>query len=223
MIKSMPTKKVETEVSPEVKLWKENKIEECQMEFSCGGDSMNDYSFNFFNKKGKEVICEELKDYFDNKVFSRVEFYEASDGHYIGEFGVVHITLNDDEDDFEYQKSSKSEWSERYSEDIPIGITTEEAKFIKEKVGNMNGGDGDKNINYKIDCILTDDEEEMVDKLLNRIDDACSEHEFENEQGEPDDFYTWSTNEDGDEIQIKGDNLYVSVSRSFMITKEEDY
>lgn len=217
----MPTKKVETEVSQEVKLWKENKIKECVMEFSCGGDSMNDYDFVFYNNKNKQVECEELKDYFDDVVFREVEFYVNSDGHYIGEFGEVRITLND-EDEFEYEKSSKSEWSERYSEKIPIGITPEEAKFLKEKVENMNGGEGDKNINYKIDCILTDEEEEMVDKLLESIDETCSEYEFSESEGEPEDFYTWSTDEDGGGIEIKGDNLYVDVSRSFMITKEEE-
>lgn len=218
----MPTKKVETEVSQEVKLWKENKIKECIMEFSCGGDSMNDYDFAFYNKKNKPVQCQELKDFFEDEVFKRVEFYVNSDGHYIGEFGDVRITLND-EDEFEYEKSSKSEWSERYSEKIPIGITPEEAKFLNEKVDNMNGGDGEKNINYKIDCIVTDEEEEMVDNILGRIDDVCENHEFSESEGEPEDIYTWSTDEDGGGIEIKGDNLYVDVSRSFMITKEEDY
>jgi hypothetical protein len=216
----MPTKK-DVEVSQEITLWKENKIDECRMEFSCGGDSMNDYDFKFYNKKGKEIVCEELKDFFDNEVFNRVEFYEASDGHYIGEFGEVIITLNDDEDDFEYEKCAKSEWSERYSEKIPIGITLKEAKFLKEKVENMNGGEGEKNINYKIDCIITDEEEEMVDNILDRIDETCSEYEFSESEGEPEDFYTWSTDEDGGGIEIKGDNLYVDVSRSFMVTKEE--
>ena len=218
----MSTKKVEVEVSQEVKLWKENKIEKCIMEFSCGGDNMNDYDFVFYNNKNKQVTCEELKDYFDDVVFREVEFYVNSNGHYIGEFGEVRITLND-EDEFEYEKSSKSEWSERYSEEIPIGITPEEIKFLKEKVANMNGGDGEKNINYKIDCILTDEEEEMVDKLLESIDETCSKYEFLKSEGEPEDFYTWSTDEDGGRIEIKGDNLYVSVSRSFMIIKEEDY
>jgi hypothetical protein len=218
----MQTKKTELQVSPEVMLWKENKIKECVMEFSCGGDNMNDYDFVFYNNKNKQVECEELKDYFDDVVFRQVEFYVNSDGHYIGEFGQVVITLNDDEDDFEYDKQSKSEWSERYSEKIPIGITPEEAKFLKEKVENMNGGEGDKNINYKIDFILTDEEEKMVDKLLESIDNACEEYEFAESEGEPEDFYSWSTDEDGGGIEIKGDNLYVEVNRNFMITKDEE-
>ena len=217
----MPTKKVETEVSQEVKLWKENKIKECVMEFSCGGDSMNDYDFVFYNNKNKPVQCQELKDFFEDEVFKRVEFYVNSDGHYIGEYGEVLIMLND-EDEFEYEKSSKSEWSESYNEEIPIGITPEEAKFLKEKVDNMNGGDNEKNINYKIDCIITDEEEEMVDNILDRIDDVCENHEFANEEGEPDEFYRWTTNEDGDNIEIKGENIYVSVSRNFTIIKEDE-
>jgi hypothetical protein len=220
MKKYMQTKN-DVEVSQEITLWKENKIHECIMEFSCGGDSMNDYDFKFYDKKGKEIVCVELKDFFEDEVFRRVEFYVNSDGHYIGEFGQVVITLND-EDEFEYDKSSKSEWSERYSEKIPIGITPEEAKFLNEKVDNMNGGDGEKNINYKIDCIITDEEEEMVDNILDRIDDVCENYEFQSEEGEPEDTYSWSTDEDGGEIEIKGDNLYVDVSRSFMIIKEEE-
>ena len=213
--------KNDVEVSQEITLWKENKIHECIMEFSFGGDSMNDYDFKFYDKKGKEIVCVELKDFFEDEVFRRVEFYVNSDGHYIGEFGQVVITLND-EDEFEYDKSSKSEWSERFSEKIPIGITPEEAKFLNEKVDNMNGGDGEKNINYKIDCIITDEEEEMVDNILDRIDDVCENYEFQSEEGEPEDTYSWSTDEDGGEIEIKGDNLYVDVSRSFMIIKEEE-
>ncbi len=218
----MPTKKTELQISPEVMLWKENKIKECRMEFSCGGDSMNDYSFNFFNSKGKEIVCEELKDFFEDEVFRRVQFYEASDGHYIGEFGEVIITLNDDEDDFEYDKLSKSEWSESYSETIPIGITKSEMSFLKEKVAGMNGGDGEKNINYKIDCIISDDEEEMIDNILNRIDEACSEYEFEGQSsGEPEDFYRWTTNENSDELEFDENNIFVQTTRSFIETREE--
>ncbi len=216
----MPTKK-DVEVSQEITLWKENKIQECIMDFSCGGDSMNEYDFKFYDKKGKEIVCDELKDYFDNEVFRRVEFYEASDGHYIGEFGEVIITLTDDEDDFEYNKLAKSEWSESYSEDIPVGITPEEMKFLKEKVANMNGGDGEKNINYKIDCILTDEEELMVDNILDTIDDTCCEYEFTESNGEAEDFYRWTTNEDDDVLEFDGDNIIIRLSRNYIETREE--
>jgi hypothetical protein len=219
MTKSMQTKK---DVLQEIKIWKENNIHECIMEFSCGGDSMNDYSFNFYDEDGTEIICEDLKLFFENEVFNRVEFYEASDGHYIGEFGQVQITLNNEEDDFEYYKSAKSEWSESFTEEFGFELSESELKFVQEKVESLNGGEGEKNINYKVDCILTDDEEEMVDNLLIKIDDAAEDYEFEHFEGNSEDFYRWTTNEDGD-LNIKGNKLYVSVTRSFMVVKEEDY
>lgn len=218
----MPTKK-DVEVSQEITLWKENKIEECRMDFSCGGDSMNEYDFKFYDKKGKEIVCDELKDYFENEVFREVEFYEASDGHYIGEFGEVVITLNDEEEGFEYNKLAKSEWSESYSDNIPVGITPQEKDFLKEKVANMNGGDGEKNINYKIDCILSDEEELMVDNILDRIDDTCNDHEFTDSNGEPEDFYRWTTNEDRDELEFDGDNIVIQVTRNYMEVREENF
>ena len=214
----MQTKTTNSEM---VSLWKKNKIEECRMDFSCGGDSMNDYSFVFFNKKGDELTCEDLSSFFEDEVFRRVEFYECSDGHYIGEFGQVIITLTDDEDDFNYNKCSKSEWSESYSDVIPIKLNKDELKFIKEKVDNMNGGEGEKNINYKIDCVITDDEEDMVENLLEKIDKICNEHEFNVEDGEAEDFYRWNTDEN-DEIEIDDSKLLVSVTRNYMEVREND-
>jgi len=73
----------------EIKLWKENNIERCVMEFSCGGDSMNETDFTLYDKSGEEVICDELTDYFEDIVYKEVDFYEVSDGHYMGEFGQV--------------------------------------------------------------------------------------------------------------------------------------
>ncbi len=83
--------------------WKKLGIENANMEFSCGGDSMSDYSFTFYTKNttpgGTENISvesEELVLFFDRQIFDDVEFYVNSDGHYIGESGNVVITLNDE-------------------------------------------------------------------------------------------------------------------------------
>ena len=85
--------------------WKELNIKSCTMEFSCGGDSMNDYSFTLFNNDNEQVECSELTDYFEEEVFRVIQFYECSDGHYLGEFGNVEITLEGecDDEEFEYQ------------------------------------------------------------------------------------------------------------------------
>lgn len=217
---------METEktLSDIIVIWKDLKIERCEMEFSCGGDSMNDYSFIFYDNDDNEIEDDNLHDFFDDEVFNKVEFCEASDGHYLGEHGTVYITMNKDGSKFDYDKTSRSEWSENMEDTISIDLTPVEEKFIKEKILNLNGGDGETNINYKIDCIVTDEEEKISEELLTKIDEACKEHEFKDEEGEPDDFYRWSTNNENDEIdeiEIKDNKLYVNVSRSFTLEREE--
>lgn len=215
-------------LTPEMLLWKEAKVEECQMEFSCGGDSMNDYSFIFYDSKGNKIEnkkTQELKDFFEDEVFRRVEFYVNSDGHYMGEAGSVTITLNEDDEDepmFEYDKSSQSEWSETFSDTIEVELSKEEYKVIQEKIGSMNGGEGNNNVNYKVDCIVTDEEDELIEKLLEKLDTAANEHEFSNEEteGEPSDWYTWTTDEEN-ELTKKG--IKIVVSRSFTVYKDEEF
>lgn len=201
--------------------WKELNIKSCSMEFSCGGDSMNDYSFTFYTNDNKQVDGEELEDYFDSEVFNRIEFYECSDGHYIGESGVVEITLEGEGEDegFEYYKDATSEWSERYFGQMNVPLTDTELSFIKEKVLNMNGGDwGEPNINYKVDCIVTDEEEKMMNDLIQKICDESEDFEIEDATGEPEEGYRWTTNEDENEIEFEGNSLKVQVERNYMTT-----
>ncbi len=182
---------------------------------------MNDYSFTFYTNDNKEVDGEELTDYFDSEVFNRIEFYECSDGHYIGESGVVEITLEGEGEDegFEYYKDATSEWSERYFGQMNVPLTDTELSFIKEKVLNMNGGDwGEPNINYKVDCIVTDDEEKMMNDLIQKICDESEDFDIEDATGEPEEGYRWTTNEDENEIEFEGNSLKVQVERNYMTT-----
>ena len=206
--------------------WKKLGIESANMEFSCGGDSMNDYSFVFYTKnttpggtENIEVESEELVSFFDTQIFDDVEFYVNSDGHYIGESGNVVITLNDDEDGFSYDKEAESEWSESYEETIHIKLSKEEIEFVKNKVLNINGGtDGDATFNYKVDCIITDEEEEIIEVLGKRLETDCEEYEFEEVEGEQEDWFTWSTNQEvEDVIQFtEEDEMSVMVRRNFI-------
>ena len=95
-----------TQVEVAVQQWKDNKVVKCEMEFSCGGDSMNDIDFYFHTKEGK-VELPELADYFDSEVYKNIEFYVNSDGHYMGEAGEVVIVLEDNEEDFSYTKNAE--------------------------------------------------------------------------------------------------------------------
>ena len=173
------------QVNEAIELWKKLGIERGNMEFSCGGDCMNDYNFEFFDENDNNVESEELVSYFDNAVFDRVDFYVNSDGHYMGESGNVQISLDDDEEeDFSYYKDAESEWHEQFTEYVNHPLTKEQYDFIKTNIENINGeGSWTKNVNYKVDCILSDENEAMIDELLGAIGDMADNCDIEGSYG----------------------------------------
>lgn len=211
-----------------IALWKELGITSASMEFSCGGDSMNDYHFNFYNanSENKEVESSELDSFFDDEVFRNVNFYENSDGHYIGESGTVEISLDEDEEEptFSYYKSAQAEWSESFTDEIVVELTEKEVEFVRTKVRNLVGSQDGSSINYKGDCILDNEEEQISDTLLVKITDKVENHEFETAQGEQEDWFQFNTDEvDGDELpKIEGNKLYISATRQFLVYTDSD-
>lgn len=211
-----------------IALWKELGITSATMEFSCGGDSMNDYHFNFYtaNSENKEVQSGELESFFDDEVFRNVDFYENSDGHYIGESGTVEISLDEDAEEptFSYYKSAQSEWSESFTDEISIQLTEKEVEFVRTKVRNLVGNQDGSSINYKGDCILDNEEEQISDTLLVKITDVVENHDFENAQGEQEDWFQFNTDEvDGDELpKIVDNKLFVSATRQFLVLTDSD-
>ena len=212
-----------------VKLWKELGITECEMEFSCGGDSMNDYSFNFF--KGSEKIeSDELNNFFEDEVFKRVEFYVNSDGHYIGESGKVIIELDEDYDDeedytFSYSKSAQAEFSERFTSVGEMKLTKKELEFLQKNVSNINGGDGEINFNFKRDFILTDEDEKTLEELKDKVDTFAVEFEVEGDgEGDASDWYSFTTSdEENDEtpkLTFEDNKLVLRVSREFYVYRD---
>lgn len=219
-------------LTPEMLLWNKAKVSYCEMEFSAGGDSMNDYDFYFYDKKDKNINNNDtaaLKEFFEDEVFKRVEFYVNSDGYYMGEAGKVVITLNEDDKDeptFEYDKQAQAEYSETFTTTIYVKLTKEELDVVQSKVGNMNGGDGEKNVNYKIDCIVTDKESEIIDSILVTLDDAADSAEYKDSDGEPSDWYNWTTGEeegDNEGIEITKEGVRVIARRNFTIYRECEY
>lgn len=205
-----------------IELWKKNKVDYVNFEFSCGGDSMNDTSIQIYDKAGSEIQCSEISDYIDNEVYNRVEFYVNSDGHYQGEAGNVTIRLNDEGDDFEYSKIAESEWSERVTNYVDIEFSEKEIQFIKEKVFNINGGEGEFSINYKGDCILSDEEEKMVEEIEEKIQDEVSDYCPDVVEGEVGEWYSFTTNNEGEEIKIKGNSLVVEVNNEVTVFRDSD-
>jgi hypothetical protein len=204
-----------------IKIWKEKNIDHVNFNFSCGGDSMNDTSIEIFDKEGKLVQDSELETYFDDKTYNNVEFYVNSDGNYQGEFGVVTIEFDEDENDFTYSKSSSSEWSESSVNEAEIELTDEEAKFVADYVLNINGGEDDIQTNYKKDFILTNEQEETLKGLEEKISEFAQDYTPNDIEGEMNEWHTYTTNEEGEELKLVDNMLTLSINKSFDVIKED--
>lgn len=202
-----------------IKLWKELNIDRCEMEFSCGGDSMNETEYTLYDKEDNEVESEELADYFENEVYKNVEFYEVSDGHYMGEYGKVEITLEeDDEPYFSYDKQAIAEWEESFTDTMYVELSDKESDVLK-KVSNVNGGiwDNEPNINYQDDCVITDEESQTLKELLDRIENLSNEFEVEGRGEESEESRSFES-----DIELEEGKLLVRVSARFYYTEESN-
>jgi hypothetical protein len=205
-----------------IKLWKELNVEKVNFNFSCGGDSMNDTDIEIIDTNGNFIENAELSDYFDRETYNHVDFYVNSDGHYIGESGVVEITLNEEGDDFYYTKNAQSEWSERFTETTTITLTDKESSFISEYVSNINGGSDGGVINYKKDFILTDEEETIATDLLDKLTEFARDFEPENVEGDMEDWFTFTTNEEGEELTLVDNELTITIEQSYITYSDSD-
>jgi virulence-associated protein VagC len=211
----------ELEFSPEAMLWKQLGVGEVRIPFSCGGDSMNELEVELYDKDDNRITepvkeVSELISYFENSVYKEVEFYEVSDGHYMGESGSVIITMDDETGEFEYYKDAEEEWEETFSGTMAYQLSEKQIEVI-EKVASINGGgwDDGRNINYKQDCIITDEEEQILNDMLESIHDNAESFEVDGAYGE---FQDESTRWESD-MEIKDNELLVEVSQRFYVFK----
>lgn len=210
-----------------IELWKQHNLTEARFVYNCGGDSMGDTEWEFSNAKGDCDAPKEIEDYLNEIVYNRVDFYVDSDGYYQGEAGTVTVTLDEDNEeapDFCFSKDCQYEYSESYEEVVEVPLTPEEADFIRKYVENINGGmDAAFTLNYKDDCLLTDEEEEIREGLDESIgqylDDVEPKGHYE---GERNDWYEYNTDIDGEEGEpmLVGDTLLVQ--KRFSITVYKD-
>ena len=220
--------KTKIEIETIIELWKKHNIDYAEFEFDCGGDSMNETALTLTDKDGKNVSNDELESYFDKEIYNEVTFYEASDGYYMGENGVVRITLEDDSEQFSYNKISTSEFNESYTSITEFELTEAEANMVNKIVSNMNGnGWNDNTINYKGDLILSDEEDEGIKSIVEKITDFCLNYTMEEVEAgaeEIEDGIIWTTN--GDDIfelpvlQIEDNKLKLHIRKEFRILKE---
>ena len=207
--------------------WKELNIDYCEIEFNCGGDSMNDTEVHFYsNMKLITNVSQELSDYFEDEMYKHCEFYVNSDGHYIGESGTVTIKFVDEDEDelyFTYSKTSTAEYSENFNIDVKIDLTQEQADYLNANVSNIFGSESDIiRFIYKRDFILTDNDEKIEKDLKNLIENTA-EKTYPDVVGELQEWYRFSTDED-EGIVIGDDNiLNVVVNRSVITYSEADW
>jgi hypothetical protein len=185
--------------------WKEKGVDRAEFEFSCGGDSMNDTSLVFFDKESKEIIMSnESRETLDNDIYSNVEFYVNSDGHYQGEHGTVLVEFNVEENEFNYSKSATEEWSESFSDIITIEITPELHKFCKEYVLEISGESNYLDIEYAKDFYINSEKLEMLKDIQEIINENMDNHEPEDtSEGEIEDYLEMSGFEIISNNQIK--------------------
>lgn len=192
--------------------WKEHNVDHVDFIFDCGGDSMGETSIEIYDKEGKLIEVPEIENYIDEAVYHNVNFYEASDGVYMGENGTVVITLDeDDEDEFYYSKDSQEEWSEHTTFTEKIQLTDEEVEFIDKYVADFNGnmGEGDYNVNYKTDFVQTDELVALEEALMKKLQDF-----FENYEPKLENLSDWHTMEVNDTTLDK-ENKTIDIEMSF--------
>lgn len=149
-------------------LFTSGQIDKIEWTYHAGGDSLNDYEHKYL-LNGEEVTPLnpiEPTDY----ILDNVDIADASDGHYLGEFGTVHITLEDAE--LTVSKDYQTEWSESYSEELSLEVSPEASKVFENietlqyELANSSLDDLDFKkdlfINNKIATIIENTVEEMV-------------------------------------------------------------
>ena len=199
-----------------IKDWKEAGIGYAKFIFSCGGDSMNDCHFEYFTEDHDEIPSFEYETELEDILFKRVEFYVNSDGHYMGEDGIVTIELNEDEDDFYFSKEAEAEYCERITSEVTAVLTDEEVDYINKYAEDIIGGEDDNtDINYKINFIKTYELDEIEKSIFEKIDDVAGSFSPAVD-GEVRDFYSFSlTNDESEDIKIDGNELTIYVDNEY--------
>lgn len=199
-----------------IKDWKEAGISYAKFIFSCGGDSMNDYHFEYFDADYNSIDSFEHETELEDMVFKQVDFYVNSDGHYMGEDGTVTIELNEEQDNFYFNKEAESEYCEHIVSEETVILTDEEVDYVKSHVEDIHGGyDNHTEVNYKINFIKTDELNEIEKSIFEKIDDVaggCSP----DVDGEVTEYYSFSlTNNGSKEIKIDGNELTIYVDNEY--------
>jgi hypothetical protein len=203
--------------------WLENKISKAEFEFSCGGDSMNDTQIYLYDEEGKTLKNDNIEYFIEDEVYGRIRFYDASDGHYLGEFGKVFIVLNENKTDFIFEKIASQEYNEQKSVTTVINLTDLEKSFLSENIKLITGTSETvienslTNLIWKKDKILTKNDEDIINSIFNKFLNKLNIFPIYLEDNESLDGLVRGEGELSDnELEIKLEyNIYKIVKNSF--------
>ena len=199
------------EVSRIKELFTSGKVDKIVWNYQAGGDSINDYSSNFYLKDEKVTIEDiDVSDY----VLDKVDIADASDGHYLGEFGNVIITLEDDE--LQVVKDYQTEWSVSEDEVMYVSVSEKQIEVLK-KIKSFTilvYEHSLEDIDFTEDLYITDEMRTAIDNIVeNAIDKA---DDFLNSLPNDIDDYRTITMEDG----LEDDNLRFTLHYSKIETRD---
>ena len=199
------------EVSQIKELFTSGKVDKIVWNYQAGGDSINDYSNNFY-LNDEEVTVEDIdvSDY----VLDIIDIADTSDGHYLGEFGNVIITL--EEDELQVVKDYQTEWSVSEDEVMYVSVSEKQIEILK-KIKSFTilvYEHSLEDIDFTEDLYITDEMRTAIDNIVeNAIDKA---DDFLNSLPNDIDDYKTITMEDG----LEDDNLRFTLHYSKIETRD---
>lgn len=159
--------------------WQSYGIESIDCKFNCGGDCMSkiEYSVNLASgeEPGIDIWTYIDERYLENLVYKHIEFYVNGDGHFLGEFGTVVITLVKADDNYvlDFVKHSESEWESVFSADTEDVFKPDHdeyamARFAAENVerAQVGGWDRGYNCEFRHDCMMPEGFHEWLEKKM---------------------------------------------------------
>lgn len=200
------------EVSRIKELFTSGKVDKIVWNYQAGGDSINDYSNNFY-LNNEEVTIEDIdvSDY----VLDKVDIADASDGHYLGEFGNVIITLEDDE--LQVVKDYQTEWSVSEDEVMYVSVSEKQIEVLK-KIKSFTilvYEHSLEDIDFTEDLYITDEMRTAIDNIVENAIDKADDFLNSLPTNDIDDYKT-ITMEDG----LEDDNLRFTLHYSKIETRD---
>ena len=199
------------EVNQIKELFTSGKVDKIVWNYQAGGDSLNDYSNNFY-LNDEEVTIEDIdvSDY----VLDVVDIAEAGDGHYLGEFGNVIITLQDDE--LQVVKDYQTEWNVSEDETMYVSVSEKQIEILKKIKGFTISvyEHSLEDIDFTEDLYITDEMSTAIDNIVENVIDKADD--FLNSLPDDIDDYRTITMEDG----LEDDNLRFTLHYSKIETRD---